>query len=139
MPQTESQNQFVGCIIYKTGKDTEVLLVQPLGKGKKKWAIPEVEVGSDEDMAEAVRNEVADETGVRAKEVDYLGFVDYPRGRLHCYFGKAPKTAQPKRGHLEVRDVKFIPLEEAMSLVDKRQQKLLNALLSSLAFLQETA
>jgi ADP-ribose pyrophosphatase YjhB (NUDIX family) len=94
---------------------------------------------SDEDMAEAVRNEVADETGVRAPEVDYLGFVDYPRGRLHCYFGKAPKTAQPKRGHLEVRDVKFIALAEAMSLVDKRQQKLLNALLSSLAFLQETA
>jgi ADP-ribose pyrophosphatase YjhB (NUDIX family) len=139
MPQTESQNQFVGCIIYKPGKDTEVLLVQPLGRGKRKWAIPEVEVGSDEDMAEAVRNEVADETGVRAPEVDYLGFVDYPRGRLHCYFGKAPKTAQPKRGHLEVRDVKFIALAEAMSLVDKRQQKLLNALLSSLAFLQETA
>jgi hypothetical protein len=38
-----------------------------------------------------------------------------------------------------VRDVKFIALAEAMSLVDKRQQKLLNALLSSLAFLQETA
>ena len=139
MAEAEKQNQFVGCIIYKSGKDTQVLLVQPLGKGKKKWAIPEVEVDADEDMAEAVRAELAEETGVRVNQVDYLGFVDYPRGRLHCYFGKAPKTAEPKRGHLEVRGVKFIPLQDAMSLVDKRQQKLLNALLSSLAFLQETA
>jgi ADP-ribose pyrophosphatase YjhB (NUDIX family) len=132
--EATNKNQFAGCVLYKPGKTVEVLLVQPIGKGKKKWAIPQVEVDAQEDMAEAARAEVSDETGVQAKTVDYLGFVDYPKYRLHCFFGKAPKSAHPARHHLEVRESKFIPLDEAMELVDKRQQKLLSALSTSLVF-----
>jgi ADP-ribose pyrophosphatase YjhB (NUDIX family) len=134
--ESASKNQFAGCILFKTSKTktVEVLLVQPIGKGRRKWAIPQVEVGAKEDMAEAARSEVHDETGVKAKSVDYLGFVDYPKYRLHCFFGQSAASADPHRKHLEVRDAKFIPLEEALELVDKRQQKLLNALRTSLAF-----
>jgi ADP-ribose pyrophosphatase YjhB (NUDIX family) len=134
MVGAKEKNQFAGCILYKAGKAVEILLVQPIGKGKKKWAIPDVEVDAEEDMAEAARSEVEDETGVHAKSVDYLGFVDYPRYRLHCFFGKVTHAAEPHRKHLEVRDVRFIPLDEAMELVDKRQQKLLSALKTSLVF-----
>jgi ADP-ribose pyrophosphatase YjhB (NUDIX family) len=135
----QSRNQFASCALYKSGQTVEVLLVQPLGKGRKRWALPEVEVDSDEDMAEAVSREVAEETGVLVKTIDYLGFVDYPRGRLHCYFGQAAKNAHPQRGHLEVREVKFVPLEEAKTLVDKRQKQLLDALTTSRVFLREIA
>lgn len=134
MEQPTSKTRFAGCIVYKGAKHPEVLLVQPVGKGRKKWSIPQVEVDADEDMAEAARAEVADETGVRARSVDYLGFVDYPKYRLHCFFGKAPNNATAQRHHLEVRDAQFIPLAEAMPLVDKRQQKLLSALSVSLVF-----
>lgn len=133
------KNHFVACILYKPSSPVEVLLVQPLGKGRKRWAIPEVEVDADEDMAEAARLEVAEETGVKVKEVGYLGSVEYPRGKLHCFFGRASKTATPKRGHLEVREAKFVTLSEAKSLVDKRQLQLLNSLETSLIFLQESA
>jgi ADP-ribose pyrophosphatase YjhB (NUDIX family) len=132
--EAKQKNQFAGCVLYKGLKAVEILLVQPIGKGKKKWSIPQVEVDADEDMAEAARAEVGDETGVHAKSVDYLGFVDYPRYRLHCFFGKAATSAQPHRKHLEVRDARFIPLDEAIELVDKRQQKLLNAFRTTLAF-----
>lgn len=139
MVDSNPKNQFAGCILYKSGKPAEILLVQPIDKERKRWAIPQVEVDAEEDMAEAARLEVADETGVKAKEVDYLGSVDYPRGRLHCYFGRVPKSAEPRRGHLEVRGAQFFPLNEAMELVDKRQKQLLNALATSLVFLAETA
>lgn len=134
MPKEPEADQFVGCILYKAANPVHVLLVQPVGKSRKKWAIPEVEVSSEEDMAKAVRHEVADETGLKVNEVDYLGHVDYPRGRLHCFFGKVNKNARPERGHLEVREVQFFPLNEARDLVDKRQLKLLDALASALVF-----
>lgn len=134
--ESARKNQFAGCILFKRSKakPLEVLLVQPIGKGRNKWAIPQVEVDAKEDMAEAARNEAHDETGVTARNVDYLGFVDYQKYRLHCFFGLAPASAQPHRKHLEVREARFIPLDEALDLVDKKQQKLLNALRASLAF-----
>lgn len=134
--ESASKSQFAGCILFRAtkAKNIEVLLVQPIGKGRKRWAIPSVEVGAEEEIAEAAKQVTQDEAGVHARNVDYLGFVEYPKYKLHCFFGQAAASASPSRKHLEVREAKFIPLEEALELVDKRQQKLLNALRSSIAF-----
>jgi len=137
-PKT-AQSQFAGCILYKNSNPVEVLLVQPITRGKQRWAIPEIEVDAPEDMAEAVHKHVLEETGIAAKSVDYLGFVDYPRGRLHCFFGRVSATANPKLGHLHIRAVNLFPLEEAVKLVDKRQRRLLEAFSTSLAFLSDSA
>lgn len=133
------QEQFAGCLLYrKNHGSVEVLLVHPTGKSKR-WQIPQIAVDADEDLAEAAAQQVRDETGVHAKGLDYLGSVDYAKRKLHCFYGEAKAGDQPQRHHLEINAARFVDLEDAGQILDKRQQQLLRALKSMLMLLREIA
>jgi ADP-ribose pyrophosphatase YjhB (NUDIX family) len=140
MRQDEPFRTYAGCLLYRQHRgQTEVLLVQPVGNGKKRWQMPQVEADAGEDFEEAAHRQALEETGIDADEVHLLGFVDYPNRRLFCFFGKALSSHKPETLHLEIQDARFFPLDEARQLLDKRQKQLLGALESTLMFRQNIA
>ncbi|MGH7192111.1 MAG: hypothetical protein ACREJM_01100, partial [Candidatus Saccharimonadales bacterium] len=74
------------------------------------------------------------QTGVDVKELGYLGSVDYPKRRLHCFIGIDNQTAHPHKLRLKVKEARFFSISEAAAHLDKRQQQLLGSLMSMLAF-----
>jgi predicted NUDIX family NTP pyrophosphohydrolase len=127
-----------GLLLYREGAGgLEVLLVHPSGNYNRhaRWSIPKGEPNEGEtDLEATARRETVEETGVTAGAVVPLGFCDYTksRKRVHCFAGEAPADAAPRPASWEVDQARFVPLEEARSLLLADQVVFLDRLLQHL-------
>lgn len=133
-----------GTLLYRHKKNKlEVLLVHPSGNYNRKspWSIPKGLPEKSETLEEAARRETLEETGVKARVLHSLGHVDYTksRKRLHCFFGMAPKNADPSCASWEVDRAEFVPFEKAKKEIHHDQTELLKRLESVLKAYKEPA
>jgi hypothetical protein len=61
-----------------------------------------------------------------------LGYIDYrkSRKRVFCYAGAAPADAEPKPASWEVDQTRFVPLDEARTLLHPDQSVFIDRLLA---------
>jgi predicted NUDIX family NTP pyrophosphohydrolase len=127
-----------GLLLYREGTaGLEVLLVHPSGNYNRHapWSIPKGAPNEGEtDLEATARRETLEETGVTAGAVVPLGFCVYAksRKRVHCFAGLAPADAAPHTASWEVDQARFVPLEEARSLLLADQAVFLDRLLQHL-------
>ena len=127
-----------GTLLYRAGEGgLEVLLVHPSGTYNRHapWSIPKGVPGKGETgLEETARRETLEETGVRAGELVYLGFMDYrkSRKRVHCYAGPAPAGVDPHPASWEVDRACFLPLGQARACLHPDQAVFLDRLLEHL-------
>ena len=119
--------QSAGTLLYRHGPaGLELLIVHPSGNYNRKapWSIPKGEVESDDALEATARRETMEETGVVAGELVALGHIDYQksRKRVHCFGGPAPANAAPKTASWEVDQARFVPIEEARTLLHPDQR-----------------
>jgi predicted NUDIX family NTP pyrophosphohydrolase len=139
LAQSEQKSQFAGCLLYQAQREAvEVLLLHPAGRSKK-WTIPQVEVSGNENFSEAAAKFTSEVAGVTTSSCEYLGSVEYPKRRLHCFFSQAKTDDEPTRHSLEFDGARFFPLHQAQQLLDKRQKQLLDSLTSTLQFYSQSA
>jgi predicted NUDIX family NTP pyrophosphohydrolase len=130
--------QSAGTLLYREGpQGLEVLLVHPSGAYNRRapWSIPKGEPdAAGADLEETARRETLEETDVRAGELVNLGFIDYrkSRKRVHCFAGPAPADAAPRTACWEVDQARFVPLQEARTLLHPDQVVFLDRLLERL-------
>ena len=119
--------QAAGTLLYREGpQGLEVLIVHPSGtyNRHKPWSIPKGEVDAgDTDLQETARRETWEETGVRAGELSPLGSITYTKSRkqIHAFAGPAPPDAEPTCASWEVDQARFVPLDEAKTLLHPEQ------------------
>jgi predicted NUDIX family NTP pyrophosphohydrolase len=130
--------QSSGTLLYRTGPTgLEVLLVHPSGNYNrhKPWSIPKGEPEKEESDMEAVaRRETLEESGMQAGALVSLGHIEYAKSgkRVHCYAGPAPENAAPSCASWEVDQARFLPIEEARSVLHPDQRVFLDRLLEYL-------
>src|SRR6516225_4523334 len=122
-----------GTLLYRLRKNKlEVLLVHPSGNYNRKspWSIPKGVPEKSESLEDAARRETLEETGVKAKDLRSLGHVDYrkSRKRVHCFYGPAPRDADPSCASWEVDRAEFISFEKAKKEIHQDQAELLKRL-----------
>jgi predicted NUDIX family NTP pyrophosphohydrolase len=127
-----------GTLLYRDGEGgLEVLLVHPSGSYNRKapWSIPKGEPNADEaDLAAVARRETMEETGVAVGELAPLGEMTYRKSRktVYCFAGAAPVDAAPRVASWEVDQVRFVPLDEARTLIHRDQAVFLDRLVQHL-------
>ena len=127
-----------GTLLYRNGESgLEVLLVHPSGWYNRRapWGIPKGEMDPGEtDVEQTARRETLEETGVRADALVPLGSIVYRKSRkeVHCFAGAAPAGAEPRAASWEVDQVRFVPVEEAQSLMHEDQREFVDRLLKHL-------
>jgi predicted NUDIX family NTP pyrophosphohydrolase len=138
--------QSAGTLLYRHGPSgLEVLIVHPSGWYNRKapWSIPKGIPNTDEELAAAAARETLEETGVAAGgagaagaagELTPLGCIKYTKSRkeVYAFAGPAPVDAAPRCASWEVDQVRFVPVEEARSLLHPEQAVFIDRLLESL-------
>jgi predicted NUDIX family NTP pyrophosphohydrolase len=136
--------QSSGTLLYRQGSEgLEVLLVHPSGAYNRHapWSIPKGEPEGDAaEPEETARRETLEETGVEPGPLVELGDIDYrkSRKRVYCFTGPAPAQAAPHCASWEVDQARFLPLEEARSVIHPDQAVFLDRLLAHLESLRIT-
>jgi predicted NUDIX family NTP pyrophosphohydrolase len=125
--------QSAGTLLYRDGSDgVEVLIVHPSGNYNraKPWSIPKGEPDAGEDLEAAARRETLEETGVRAGELVPLGSIQYTKSNktVHAFAGVAPAEADPRCASWEIDQARFVPLQEARTLLHPEQAPFLERL-----------
>ena len=116
-----------GTLLYREGPDgLEVLLVHASGNynRNKPWSIPKGELDPGEaDLEAAARRETWEETGVTPGKLVPLGSITYTKSRkqIHAFAGLAPPDAEPTCASWEVDQARFVPLDEAKTLLHPEQ------------------
>ena len=118
--------QSAGTLLYREGADgLEVLIVHPSGNYNRKapWSIPKGIPDEGEELEAAARRETLEETGIRAGELSPLGTITYTKSRkeIHAFAGPAPPNAEPRCASWEVDQARFVPIEEARTLLHPEQ------------------
>jgi predicted NUDIX family NTP pyrophosphohydrolase len=118
--------QSAGTLLYREGTaGLEVLIVHASGSYNRKapWSIPKGEPDKGEELEAAARRETLEETGVRAGELTPLGSITYTKSRkqIHAFAGPAPPDAEPHCASWEVDEARFVPLQEARTLLHPEQ------------------
>jgi predicted NUDIX family NTP pyrophosphohydrolase len=129
--------QSAGTLLYREGPDgLEVLIVHPSGNynRNKPWSIPKGEPDADEELEATARRETLEETGVTAGELKPLGTVQYTKSKktIHAFAGPAPADAEPRYASWEIDQARFVPLDEARTLLHPEQAPFLDRLLAQL-------
>ena len=130
--------QSAGTLLYREGTDgLEVLLIHPSGNynRKKPWSIPKGEPDPDEtDLEATARRETLEEAGMTAGELTALGSIQYTKSKktVHAFAGLAPADASPRCASWEVDQARFMPLEEARTLLHPEQVVFLDRLVQHL-------
>ena len=132
-----------GLLLYRRGaQGWDVLLVHSSGwynRGKP-WGIPKGLIDTGETPRQAAVRETCEETGV-VVPVDAedtfmsLGAVDYASGkkRVHCFAAEAAADVVPKCASWEIDAARFMPLDEARTLIHRDQAAFLDRLEAWLA------
>jgi predicted NUDIX family NTP pyrophosphohydrolase len=124
-----------GAIIYRiTKRKLEVLLVHQSDKNKNLWSLPKGGADKGEANEAAARREVLEETGVKAGQLEFLGYVNYGHKRLYCFMGLVPPDQTLKAHPPEIDNAGFFDVARAKKMVDKRQRPLIIALQKILTF-----
>jgi predicted NUDIX family NTP pyrophosphohydrolase len=118
--------QSAGTLLYREGAaGLEVLIVHASGPYNRKahWSIPKGEPDDAEELEAAARRETLEETGVRAGELTPLGSITYTKSRkqIHAFAGPGPPDAEPRCASWEVDQARFVPLDEARTLLHPEQ------------------
>jgi predicted NUDIX family NTP pyrophosphohydrolase len=117
--------QSAGTLLYRHRDGAlEVLLVRPSGPAARYgWSIPKGLPDADEALEDAARRETLEEAGVVAGPLHLLGEVEYKKSkkRIHCFWGKAPDDAAPRKASWEVSEARFVSVEEARRLLHPDQ------------------
>jgi predicted NUDIX family NTP pyrophosphohydrolase len=126
-----------GTLLYRRDGDSiRVLIVHASGNYNrhKPWSIPKGLPDAGESLEDAARRETWEETGVKAGELDEIGFIDYQksRKRIYCFTGPAPSDAEPRCASWEVDQARFVTIDEARTLLHPDQQPFLDRLVEHL-------
>jgi len=118
--------QSAGTLLYRKGAaGLEVLIVHPSGNYNRKapFSIPKGLPDEGEELEAAARRETLEETGVRAGELSPLGSITYIKSRkeIHALAGPAPPDAEPRCASWEVDQARFVPIDEARTLLHPEQ------------------
>lgn len=124
--------QSAGTLLYRNGPHGwEVLIVHPSGdyNRRKPWSIPKGVPDPGEDLEAAARRETREEAGIEPGSLVYLGFSDYQKSgkRIHCYAGPAPQD-EPAPASWEIDQARFVPLDEAWTMLHPDQRVFLERL-----------
>ena len=128
-----------GTLLYRTKNDKiEILLVHASGNYNKKakWSIPKGLPEDGETLELAARRETLEETGVAAPaRLKELGHVDYTKSkkRVYCFYGKAPKNAEPHPASWEIDRCEFVPLKKAIEKIHPDQLQFIERLIEVLS------
>jgi len=120
--------------LYRQGpQGLEVLLVHPSGNYNRHapWGIPKGEPDDGEgDLEATARRETLEETGVVAGKLIPLGHIQYRKSgkRVHAFAGPAPADAAPGLASWEIDQARFMPMEEARTLIHPDQAEFLDRL-----------
>jgi predicted NUDIX family NTP pyrophosphohydrolase len=126
--------QSAGTLLYRQGtQGLEVLLVHPSGNYNRHapWGIPKGEPDDGEgDLEATARRETLEETGVVAGELTALGHIQYRKSgkRVHAFAGPAPAGAAPALASWEIDQARFMPIDEARTLIHPDQAEFLDRL-----------
>lgn len=130
--------QAAGTLLYREGPSgLEVLLVHPSGNYNrgKPWSIPKgIPNEGETDLEATARRETMEETGVKAGELFPLGSITYVKSRktVHAFGGPAPADADPKCSSWEVDQSRFVPIDEARTLLHPDQAPFIDRLVEQL-------
>ncbi len=129
--------QSAGTLLFRHGQHgLEVLLVHPSGNYNRHapWGIPKGEPDEGEELEAAARRETFEEAGLTAGELTPLGHITYQKSRklIYAFAGPAPADAQPGPASWEIDQARFMPMDEARSLIHPDQAVFLDRLLESL-------
>ena len=109
----------VDCVVFGLDEaGLQVLLVQrDLPPFKGRWALPGGLVRSDENLEEAARRELAEETGHAAAVLEPLGsqwlFPSFAGARAHFFLARDVRPAgAPHPDEFETIEVRAVPLAE---------------------------
>ncbi|HEY2743414.1 MAG TPA: NUDIX domain-containing protein [Polyangia bacterium] len=101
------------------GDDRVALVRQRDRKNRWRWTLPKGRIDDGESAEAAALREVYEESGLRARIVRLLVLHE---GRLHfTYFYEMALVADDGEHDGETREVRFVPLVEAIALVDARR------------------
>ncbi|MGH9272064.1 MAG: NUDIX hydrolase, partial [Ilumatobacteraceae bacterium] len=107
-----------------TGEGVELVVVHRPRKGD--WSLPKGRLRPGEDVAAGALREVEEETGLVCRCEDVVAASDYVdrRGRRKevRFWAMRPVTIGRRVGN-EVDEVRWLPLERAIDLVDKRRDR----------------
>lgn len=120
--------------MYRQGpQGLEVLLVHPSGNYNRRapWGIPKGEPDDGEpDLEVTARRETLEETGVVPGKLTPLGHIQYRKSgkRVHAFAGPAPADAVPALASWEIDQARFMPIDEARTLIHPDQAEFLDRL-----------
>lgn len=130
------KQQSAGTLLYRSRPEgLQVLIVKPSGPAARYgWSIPKGLPEAGESLEDAARRETFEEAGVMAGPLQPLGFIDYVKSkkRVHCFFGQAPKDAEPRKASWEISEARFVSLDEARALLHLDQRPLVELLVAKL-------
>jgi predicted NUDIX family NTP pyrophosphohydrolase len=127
-----------GTLLYRQGDNgLEVLLVHSSGNYNrgKPWSIPKGEADPGEtDMSVTARRETQEETGVVAGDLVPIGSMQYSKSKktIYGFAGPAPADAAPRCASWEVDQAKFVPIDEARTILHPEQVVFLDRLVELL-------
>jgi predicted NUDIX family NTP pyrophosphohydrolase len=130
--------QSAGTLLYRDGANgLEVLLVHASGNynRKKPWSIPKGEPDPGETELEATaRRETIEETGIEPGSLVALGSIQYTKSKktVYAFAGPAPADASPRCASWEIDQARFVPIDEARTLLHPEQLPFLDSLLKSI-------
>jgi len=122
---------YSAALVYTRKGYFRVLLVHFSGKKKTLWSLPLVAVGPDEDKANAIGKELKDVFGLDVAVLNYLGKVTYTGKKkiIDCFVAELGpmdgKSIEPTR--FEIDGIQLFELPLAKKLVDRQQQRLIQA------------
>lgn len=116
-----------GVLLYRdSDKGLEVLIVHPAGNynRNKPYSIPKGELDKGEELEDAARRELEEETGLTCRKLYELGYIDYKKSskRVYGFAAKASKSARPYVASWEIDEAEFMPARKAVKLLHPDQK-----------------
>ena len=112
-----------GVAVIAVDEENRVVLNQQFRPALKKaiWELPAGLVENGEDPAKTAYRELSEESGVTAKEIQYLGsFYRNPArdtGSIHVYFARVGKSVAPRQERYEHLETIRLPLQDLIAQV----------------------
>ena len=103
-----------------SGQETVLLTRRNVQPFKGSWCLPGGHIDDGETVADAVRREVLEETGLGFEPETFIGWFDeiFPEYRFHAVVlaFSGPGTGTLRHQPEEVADIAWVPLDQALSM-----------------------